>query len=210
MAEIPDGEYLAFDPIFVPDEEGACSDELMAKIDKIDKSVAPLDSKQHVLAFAIDKRRVTCGDYRSCVETGACETTSRCGDDWPADVTFEQASAYCRWRGKKLPSLLQWQAAVRGPDGKTTAECDPGTNCYMTNAAGVRVENFRRHGKAEFTTTRGCARDDETGIRAFVPYVAAPLPLQLYMNVPVFPPSGGYPFKAEFRCVRDSQAAVGR
>jgi len=31
-----------------------------------------------------------------------------------ADVTWEEASAYARWVGKRLPSLVEWEFAVRG------------------------------------------------------------------------------------------------
>ncbi|MBN8598274.1 MAG: protein kinase [Planctomycetes bacterium] len=38
--------------------------------------------------------------------------------DFPAaNVTLEDAEAYARWSGKRLPTMFEWQAAMRGPGG---------------------------------------------------------------------------------------------
>lgn len=73
--------------------------------------------------FLIDRSEVSNGEYREFVEaTGHREPASwEYIEDWGAArdlpvvmVSLADAQAYARWRGKRLPTMLEWQAAMRG------------------------------------------------------------------------------------------------
>lgn len=81
-------------------------------------------------AYWIDTYEVTNGEYKICVQDGACEPplqdksrsiTGYYSDDQYADypmiyVTWDMARTYCEWRGARLPTEAQWEKAARGTD----------------------------------------------------------------------------------------------
>jgi formylglycine-generating enzyme required for sulfatase activity len=74
-------------------------------------------------AFRIDKYEVTNAQYRQFVEeTGRKApwgTYPAEQADYPATgVSWEDANAYCRWAGKRLPAEIEWEKAARGTDGR--------------------------------------------------------------------------------------------
>jgi len=80
--------------------------------------------------FAIDRHEVTVGEYSLCVRAGRCSWLpqadrpygeTKCNEDfadrvnYPMNcVTWDQAWAYCRWRGRGLPTEAEWERAASG------------------------------------------------------------------------------------------------
>ncbi|HMI83932.1 MAG TPA: SUMF1/EgtB/PvdO family nonheme iron enzyme [Polyangiaceae bacterium] len=74
--------------------------------------------------FSIDETEVTQGAYDLCIRAGAC-VAPPCASwqpstkaNWPvACVNWTEASSYCNWTGRRLPTEAEWEIAARGATG---------------------------------------------------------------------------------------------
>ena len=70
--------------------------------------------------FRIDRALVTNADYAEFVEAEGAAPPQRWGRDHEPvqHVSFDEADAYARWAGKRLPTEAEWEKAVKTVDGE--------------------------------------------------------------------------------------------
>lgn len=102
-------------------------------------------------AFYIDQYEVTNTQYAACVDVKTCDppayTSSYSREegyygnleyaDYPVIfVNWQQARAYCAWRGGQLPTEAQWEKAARGDDQRPYPWGEEIVDCNRANIAG--------------------------------------------------------------------------
>jgi eukaryotic-like serine/threonine-protein kinase len=145
-------------------------------------------------AYCIDRTEVTVAAYEACVAAGACLAAPRTvkwsgysAEDverysrWcnrgnrpkhPLNcVDWDQATAYCSWAGKRLPTEAEWEYAARGNTGREFPWGDEAPSAKRLNACGREcVAMARRELGVEWTAIY----DDDDGWETTAPVGSYP------------------------------------
>jgi formylglycine-generating enzyme required for sulfatase activity len=103
--------------------------------------------------FWIDSTEVSAAQYAVCVNDGGCTAPAqRPGCNFGLEeravhpincVDYDQATAFCSWAGKRLPSEAEWEKASRGPNDERRfpwGNKDP--NLFLISLPEARLLNY--------------------------------------------------------------------
>jgi len=109
------------------------------------------DSPQHRVylnAYWIDRVEVSNAMYLKCIKAGGCgelvsdntEYKNWIYRDHPlVYADWFQATQYCQWTGRRLPTEAEWEKAARGTDGRDYPWGAEHPNPYLANFSGSMI-----------------------------------------------------------------------
>ena len=156
-------------------------------------------------AIAIDRRSVSCAQYRYCIRAHACTDQEHFGcEDGRAFIRYGEALDFCKWRGGRLPTASEWQKAAR-KDARVTPTADNSNACTLRGDPETGPCEQRSGYGLEYTlpsigewTATTCL---DVGRKEQRPVIMS---LVGWLDDPKFDDAGW----ANFRCVEPSPGAV--
>ncbi len=107
-----------------------------------DQGESPLHTV-YLDAFWVDQTEVTNAQYERCAQADGCRGTPDMSSydpqlkpDYPVEVTWSDAQAYCEWAGARLPTEAEWEKAARGTDGRRWPWGNDRPDCSLSNSFG--------------------------------------------------------------------------
>jgi len=148
-----------------------------------------------VKGFYIDRCEVTNAEYKAFIEATK-HAPPAASPDWKGrqvrkglerhpvvGVTYEDAVAFAKWKGKRLPTEEEWEKAARGPGGRLFPWGDeffPDRANIKAEKAATRPVGSYPHGASVYGCLDLCGNVMEWTASPYVPYPGNPLPKTLY------------------------------